>query len=163
MSWAVVIPTNRPERITRFLDAWAPLFDRHNAQVSVVVDDEATVRTVLADILTGAGHEVVEVDDGAEAIARFRAEPFDIVVTDLAMPRVSGWQVARAVKHVAPAVPVFLVTGFGVELSAEERRANGVDAWYVVYADEGHGFLKKHNNDLRREVETVFLQRIFAK
>jgi dipeptidyl aminopeptidase/acylaminoacyl peptidase len=42
-------------------------------------------------------------------------------------------------------------------------RANGVDAWYVVYADEGHGFLKKHNNDLRREVETVFLQRIFSK
>jgi dipeptidyl aminopeptidase/acylaminoacyl peptidase len=42
-------------------------------------------------------------------------------------------------------------------------RANGVDAWYVVYADEGHGFLKKHNNDLRREVETVFLQRLFAK
>jgi dipeptidyl aminopeptidase/acylaminoacyl peptidase len=42
-------------------------------------------------------------------------------------------------------------------------RANGVDAWYVVYADEGHGFLKKHNNDLRREVETVFLQGLFAK
>jgi len=42
-------------------------------------------------------------------------------------------------------------------------RANGVDAWYVVYGDEGHGFLKKHNNDLRREVETVFLQRLFAK
>lgn len=42
-------------------------------------------------------------------------------------------------------------------------RANGVDAWYVVYSDEGHGFLKKHNNDLRREVETVFLQRLFAK
>lgn len=40
-------------------------------------------------------------------------------------------------------------------------RANGVDAWYVVFADEGHGFLKKHNNDLRREVETVFLRRLF--
>lgn len=40
-------------------------------------------------------------------------------------------------------------------------RQNGVDAWYVVYADEGHGFLKKHNNDLRREVETVFLRRLF--
>ena len=49
------------------------------------------------------------------------------MVTDLAMPRVSGWQVARAVKQVAPQVPVFLVTGFGVELSAEERRAHGVD------------------------------------
>ena len=42
-------------------------------------------------------------------------------------------------------------------------RRNGVEAWYVVYSDEGHGFLKKHNNDLRREVETVFLQRLFAK
>ena len=40
-------------------------------------------------------------------------------------------------------------------------RRNGVDVWYVVYADEGHGFLKKHNNDLRREVETVFLRRLF--
>jgi GAF domain-containing protein/ActR/RegA family two-component response regulator len=97
----------------------------------LVVDDEATVRTVLADILTGAGHEVVEVGDGTEAIARFRAERFDVVFTDLAMPRVSGWQVARAVKHAAPAVPVLLVTGFGVELSADERRANGVDAVLV--------------------------------
>jgi FixJ family two-component response regulator len=43
------------------------------------------------------------------------------------MPRVSGWQVARAVKQVAPTVPVFLVTGFGVELSAEERQTHGVD------------------------------------
>jgi dipeptidyl aminopeptidase/acylaminoacyl peptidase len=42
-------------------------------------------------------------------------------------------------------------------------RRNGVDAWYVVFADEGHGFLKKPNNDLRREVETVFLSRLFSK
>ncbi|HEV2747963.1 MAG TPA: prolyl oligopeptidase family serine peptidase [Allosphingosinicella sp.] len=42
-------------------------------------------------------------------------------------------------------------------------RGNGVEAWYVVFADEGHGFLKKPNNDLRREVETVFLRRLFAR
>ncbi len=41
-------------------------------------------------------------------------------------------------------------------------RANGIDTWYVVFADEGHGFLKKHNNDLRREVETVFLAKLFS-
>ena len=44
-----------------------------------------------------------------------------------------------------------------------ELRANGVEAWYVLFADEGHGFLKKHNNDLRREVETVFLRRLFER
>ena len=40
-------------------------------------------------------------------------------------------------------------------------RKNNVDAWYVVFSDEGHGFLKKPNNDLRREVETLFLRRLF--
>jgi dipeptidyl aminopeptidase/acylaminoacyl peptidase len=43
----------------------------------------------------------------------------------------------------------------------EGIRRNGVEVWYVVFSDEGHGFLKKHNNDLRREVETLFLQRLF--
>jgi dipeptidyl aminopeptidase/acylaminoacyl peptidase len=41
-------------------------------------------------------------------------------------------------------------------------RKNGAAAWYVVFADEGHGFQKKPNNDLRREVETVFLARLFG-
>ena len=93
----------------------------------LVVDDEEQVGTVLGDMLKTGGHRVVVLNDGGEAIERFRAEPFDVVLTDLAMPRVSGWQVAQAVKEIAPAVPVILVTGFGVELSAEERRAQGVD------------------------------------
>jgi dipeptidyl aminopeptidase/acylaminoacyl peptidase len=42
-------------------------------------------------------------------------------------------------------------------------RAHGVEAWYVVFADEGHGFQKKPNNDLRREVETVFLRKLFSR
>ena len=82
---------------------------------------------MLGDVLETGGHRVVVLADGAEAIDRFRAEAFDLVFTDLAMPRVSGWQVAQAVKAIAPTVPVILVTGFGVELSAEERRAQGVD------------------------------------
>jgi len=93
----------------------------------LVVDDEEPVRTVLADILESAGHTVVTEGDGAAAITRFRDERFDLVLTDLAMPRVSGWQVALAIKAAAPLTPVFLVTGFGVELSADERRAHGVD------------------------------------
>lgn len=44
----------------------------------------------------------------------------------------------------------------------EGIRRNGVEVWYVVFSDEGHGFLKKHNNDLRREVETLFLRRLFG-
>jgi GAF domain-containing protein len=93
----------------------------------LVVDDEEEVGRVLGDVLQTSGHRVVVLADGAEAIAQFRAEPFDLVFTDLAMPRVSGWQVAQAVKDIAPAVPVVLVTGFGVALTAEERQTHGVD------------------------------------
>jgi len=97
----------------------------------LVVDDEVPVGAMLGDVLEAGGHHAVVLTDGGEAIARFGAEPFDVVFTDLAMPRVSGWQVARAVKEMAPTVPVFLVTGFGVELTSEERRAHGVDAVLV--------------------------------
>ena len=93
----------------------------------LVVDDEDEVGAVLGDVLEMAGHRVVVLNDGGEAIERIRTEFFDLVFTDLAMPRVSGWQVAQAVKEHAPEVPVVLVSGFGVELSAEERRTHGVD------------------------------------
>ena len=98
------------------------------ALACLVVDDEVSVGTLLGDVFESGGHRAVVCLDGADAIARFRAERFDVVFTDLAMPGVSGWQVARAVKAIAPDVPVFIVTGFGVELSPEECRANGVDA-----------------------------------
>jgi dipeptidyl aminopeptidase/acylaminoacyl peptidase len=41
-------------------------------------------------------------------------------------------------------------------------RGQGVETWYVQFKDEGHGFLKKANNDRRREVETQFLQKCWA-
>jgi CheY-like chemotaxis protein len=97
----------------------------------LVVDDEEVVGAVIGDALEALGHKAVVVNDGAAAIDRFRAEPFDAVFTDLAMPGLSGWQVAKAVKEAAPAVPVFVVTGFGVSLSADERRAHGVEAIFA--------------------------------
>jgi CheY-like chemotaxis protein len=93
----------------------------------LIVDDEEAVGTVLGEVLEMGGHLPTVFMNGTEAIERFRSEPFDVVFTDLAMPGVSGWQVARAIKAISPTVPVFLVTGFGVELSADERRAHGVD------------------------------------
>src|SRR5262249_13122563 len=97
----------------------------------LVIDDEAEVGRVLGDVLQTSGHRAVVLTAGAGAIAQFRAGPFDLVFTDRAMPRVSGWQVAQAVKELAPAVPVVLVTGFGVELTAEERQSQGVDMLLV--------------------------------
>jgi GAF domain-containing protein/ActR/RegA family two-component response regulator len=96
----------------------------------LVVDDEETVGFVIGDLLETLGHRALVLTDGDQAIERLRAEPFDVVFTDLAMPGVSGWQIAQVAKEVSPELPVFVVTGYGVELSAEERRTYGVEAIY---------------------------------
>ena len=97
----------------------------------LVVDDDAAVRMLCRIHLEEAGFRVVEASDGDKALETIRADRPDVVLLDIMMPRVSGWQVARAVKQIAPRVPVFLVTGFGIELSPEERRAHGVDVILV--------------------------------
>ncbi len=94
----------------------------------LVVDDEKMVREMLGDLLEMGGHRPVLAASGGEAIERFKAEPFDLVLTDLGMPGISGWQVARACKEARPDVPVVLVTGWGVELTREELAAHGIDA-----------------------------------
>ncbi len=123
-TFALTFPVNaaEPERpASAVLPATSPVR-------CLVVDDEQLVLEALGDLLATAGHSVVLVADGGEAIERFKAEPFDLVLTDLAMPGVNGWQLARAVKDHTRSVPVLLVTGYGVELSHEELLAHGVDA-----------------------------------
>lgn len=93
----------------------------------LVIDDEPFVRDTLGEILRQQHHDVVVADDGASGLARFQEEAFDLVMTDLAMPGMSGWQVAQAVKAARPQVPVVLVTGWGVEVQADELQTHGVD------------------------------------
>jgi GAF domain-containing protein/CheY-like chemotaxis protein len=93
----------------------------------LVIDDEPFVRDTLGEILRQQHHDVVVADDGMSGLARFRESAFDLVMTDLAMPGMSGWQVAQAVKAARPQVPVILVTGWGVEVQADELQLHGVD------------------------------------
>ena len=101
------------------------------ALACLVVDDDPAVGAVVGDMIEASGHRAVVVEDPAAAIVRFQREPFDVVFTDLAMPGVSGWEVTRAVKSAAPAVPIFMMTGFGVELSDDERQRHGLEAVLV--------------------------------
>ncbi len=86
----------------------------------LVVDDEAPVRDTLAAILTTDGHIVVTAVDGAEGLKRFASGQFDLVVTDKAMPRMNGEQMAAAIKNISPLTPIILLTGFGLFHDKEE-------------------------------------------
>ncbi len=79
----------------------------------LVIDDEPMVRKTLVALLRTVGHMVTEAAGGAEGLARLMEGPVDCVLTDLGMPELTGWDVARAVKTHAPQLPVILLTGWG--------------------------------------------------
>jgi CheY-like chemotaxis protein len=86
----------------------------------LVVDDEAPVRESLLAILSADHHEVEVAVDGSDGLRRFLAGKFDVVVTDKAMPGMSGDQLASAIKKAAPQTPIILLTGFGLFLDKED-------------------------------------------
>jgi CheY-like chemotaxis protein len=93
----------------------------------LVIDDEDSVRKILYQMLKAKGYQVVVASSGEEGIERFREESFDLVFTDLGMPKMSGWEVARVLKGIDPKVPVALITGWGVELNKDKMKESGID------------------------------------
>ena len=93
----------------------------------LVIDDEDSVRDILSRMLKTKGHQVVVASDGEEGIDRFRSEPFDLVFTDLGMPKLSGWEVGKIIKEINPKVPIAMITGWGVEYDRKKLSESGID------------------------------------
>jgi len=93
----------------------------------LVVDDNHMVRQTIAGLLRAAGHVVTDADGGAAGIARLEETPVDLVFTDLGMPEVTGWDVARAVRARRPGLPIVLLTGWGEHGTGEAEPAGLVD------------------------------------
>ena len=94
----------------------------------LVVDDEVDLVAIMRDALTREGHTVVTATGGNEGIQQFRHGTFDAVLTDLGMPDVSGWEVARIVrKEGGRNVVLGLVTGWGATVSDEVMDAHKID------------------------------------
>lgn len=87
----------------------------------LVVDDFAPVRHLLAAQLKDAGFGAVEAENGFEALERLSSEPIDLVVTDIRMPGLNGFDLVRAVRELAPSTPVVVITGAGALAEATEQ------------------------------------------
>lgn len=77
----------------------------------LLVDDNAVVRDMLVDLVGSLGYTADAASGGVEALALFDANHYDIVLTDLLMPGMSGWEVLTAVRQRDPRMPVVIVTG----------------------------------------------------
>ncbi|HUJ28589.1 MAG TPA: response regulator [Myxococcales bacterium] len=89
----------------------------------LLIDDEADNLELLREVLQMEGQDVVAERSGPAALARFdRGERFDVVVCDVSMPEMSGWQVAREIRRIAPGTPVWLLTGWANEIAEDDPR-----------------------------------------
>src|SRR5881409_2299268 len=91
----------------------------------LVVDDERSMRELLAIMLKQAGHEVTVADGGEAAIQALKSDTFDLVITDLRMRRVDGLAVLRAAKEHSPPTVVLVVTAFASTETAVEAMKLG--------------------------------------
>jgi CheY-like chemotaxis protein len=96
----------------------------------LVVDDEEPVRDVLRDIALALGQRVTACGSGEEALAALQPGGYQLVLMDLGMPGMTGWELARRVRDLDSDVTVAFVTGWGEDV--DPRAASGVGADLVL-------------------------------
>jgi two-component system response regulator PilR (NtrC family) len=93
----------------------------------LVVDDEEALRTVLSGELANEGYDVKAAADGDEAISEVEKSPFDLVLLDIKMPRMSGFEVLKYIKVNHAKTKVVMLTGFADLKNAIESKKLGAD------------------------------------
>jgi len=91
----------------------------------MVVDDEPSVRKLVSRLLESLGHDVVEAQDGAEALARAGDAPVDMVLLDIDMPGIDGLETLRRLRRAAPDTIVVMVSGIQDEPRAVRALEDG--------------------------------------
>ncbi len=99
----------------------------HKARI-LLIDDDDNIREVVSDMLEYLGHQVCSASSGDRGVELFRQQPFDLVITDLGMPGLSGWDVTRICKELRPEIPVIMISGWGNQIDEETAAKGGLDA-----------------------------------
>jgi len=95
-------------------------------QTILVVDDDEDVREVLKDTLQLAGHNIVDCHDAFSALAEIEKRTFDLVITDLGMPGMTGLEMSAKIHKRYPNIPIVMITGWGTQINADETAQNGI-------------------------------------
>ena len=100
-------------------------------QSVLVVDDEPDMRIALTRALGRSGYSVETASNGFEGLEKFRNNNFNIVITDMKMPEMSGMEVLEGVKKISPQVPVIMITAFGTINKAVEAMKEGASDYIL--------------------------------
>ena len=110
---------------------------KNNASKKIlIVDDESEMRIALEKTLKRENYQLVCVEDGKQALDQFENHVFDLILTDVRMPKLSGLELLRAVKERSPKIPVVMMTAYGTIDNAVEAMKEGA----FDYLIKGSGF-----------------------
>jgi DNA-binding response OmpR family regulator len=97
---------------------------------ALCIDDDAPIREMLNDALTEAGYEVTTVADGAEGLKAFKRSHYDLVVTDLLVPKLDGIRLAEEIRAIDPAAKILVITAITHSL-AKELGSAPIDGYFA--------------------------------
>ena len=101
----------------------------NNKKRILVVEDDAEMRSLLKDFFTEEGFETDSVSNGSEAFRKLVREPFDLVITDIRMPGLTGLDILPGIKKLQPNVPIIVITAFGSDEIRLRAMARGATAY----------------------------------
>ena len=138
-----------------------------NNQSILIVDDDLAHRTMLKKLLGGWGYEVFEADDGSVAIDEVRKRPFDLILMDIRMLKVSGIEALEEVKIINPAIPIIIMTAYASVETAVDALKKGAYDYLTKPLDfdelkiainraTEHNRLKKENEYLKERLGQKF-------
>jgi len=110
-----------------------PLIEINGKERILLIDDEQQIIDIERQILERLGYIVTSTTDSQEALEEFAAQPdhFDLVITDMTMPKMTGDQLAQRIMDIKPQIPVILCTGFNETISEEKALAMGIDKFVM--------------------------------
>jgi CheY-like chemotaxis protein len=101
---------------------------KHGTEKIMVVDDEENIRRIVQAYLSGYGYSITTFENGAEAFEVFERDPdqFDLIITDMTMPRMTGDELAKSVFRLRKDIPVILCTGYSETISEAKALEMGI-------------------------------------
>ena len=116
---------------------------RNGKEKILLIDDEEIILVSLKNALRRIGYEVVTAQDGLDAHEIFKkaSSDFDLVITDLTMPHMTGFELANKFLNIRPDIPIILCTGFNDVIDVEGAKALGIKE--LLFKPASTGELKK--------------------
>ena len=93
----------------------------------LAIDDQRMILDLLSSMFANLGHSTEVAETGLEGIAKFNQDAFDLVITDLGLLDISGFEVSQKIKERNPEVPIVMITGWGANFDQEQLKKAGVD------------------------------------